>query len=57
MKPMEIHSIIESANPLCFHLISGEYYSGTFTKEEQTGHIQLIGTSTSFPIWAIKRIQ
>lgn len=57
MKPIEIHSILETANPLRFHLISGENYSGTFIKDEQTGYIQLIGTSISFPIWAIKRIQ
>lgn len=56
MNQTEIHSTLETANPLRFHLISGENYSGIFTKDEQTGYIKLIGTSISFPVWAIKRI-
>ncbi|WP_339219478.1 hypothetical protein [Paenibacillus sp. FSL H8-0332] len=39
MKPIEIRSILETVNPLRFHLISGENYSGTFTKDEQTGRL------------------
>lgn len=53
----EIYSTLITADPLRFHLISGENYCGRFTKDEQTGYISLIGTSVSFPIWAIKRIQ
>lgn len=37
MKPIEIRSILETVNPLRFHLISGENYSRTFTKDERTG--------------------
>lgn len=56
MHETEIEFNLNNNDSLQFHLISGENYIGRFDRDKQTGYIRLIGTSISFPIWAIKRI-